>query len=124
MIYKEIAKDLGLDPKKFKGCRYRVVTKPKLKFKATESHSDYVLRIASSAKYHDYVVPIEVMRPSEIFEEHKALHKLALSLHKKKVKPRKNYNYCDSYFRNCEYWSQCHGKCASEISVEDRASDD
>jgi len=117
----EIALNLGLDLDKFQGCGYRVVTKPRIKRKKTEGYNDYVLRVADSAKFHDYFVPINNMKPDQVFKRHTQLHSRAMELHEG-AEPRKNFNYCDSYFRPCEYWSQCHGKCYSEIEVIDRAT--
>lgn len=114
----EIATKLGLKLEDFGGCRYRVVTKPKLKFKAGETPEQYILRIKESAKFRDYVIPKEDMNPKGSYDLHNELHKLAKKLHTKKIKPVKNFNFCDQYFRTCEYFSQCHGRCVSDIKLE------
>ncbi len=116
----EIAKVYGLDMDKFLGCAYRVTTKPRLKQKRDETYNEYVLRLADRANFHDFRIPIELMRPQAAFDTHMRLHKRALELHAGE-EPLKNYNYCDSYFRPCEYWSHCHGKCFSEVEIEDHA---
>lgn len=105
----EIAKQFELDPAKFKGARYRVTTKSKLKRSASESYRDHVLRTAKNVKSYDIIVPIEKMRPKETYKEHMALHAKTLKLRSGKLKPEKNTSYCDSFFKACPYWSQCYG---------------
>lgn len=110
----DIALHLELDPDRFMGARYRCTTKSKLVRKATESYSDHVLRTAKNVKSYDVVIPITIMDPKTAIEEHKALHKDTLKMREGKAKPKKNLSYCDSFFRPCEYWSQCYGKTFTE----------
>lgn len=96
------------------GCRYRVVTKTKLKRKKDESLKAYSDRIYSGINAYEYVIPIDVMSPEEVHEttfkkaraRQKALHKNAV--------PVKNFQFCESFFRPCEFWSRCHGKQFTE----------
>lgn len=111
---KEVAIQLELDPKKFRGARYRVTTKTKLIKKASESYGDYVLRNAKNVKSYDIIIPVEKMDPKGTYAEHKRLHAKTLKMRKGTVKPEKNLSWCDSYFRSCEYWSQCHGSTFTE----------
>jgi hypothetical protein len=103
------------------GCRYRVCTKTKLKRKKDESLKAYANRIYDSINSIEYVIPIEAMNPEEIVEttfkkaraRQKALYKDGVAT--------KNFGYCDSYFRPCQFWSKCHGKQYSEdFGVEER----
>lgn len=102
------------------GCRYRVVTKTKLKRKTNETMKAYSERIYKSIQASEYVIPIDKMNPAQIVEgtfkparvRQKALHKNAT--------PIKNYQHCESYRRPCEFWSRCHGKQFSEdFGIED-----
>lgn len=106
---KEIAEYFGLDPKKFKGARYRVTTKSVLKRKIDESYAAHVKRTAKNVKSYDVIVPIERMDPRGIFAEHKKLHKDSIKMRQGKLKPTRNYSHCDAFFKPCEYFSQCHG---------------
>lgn len=104
-----IAEKFNLDIEKFGGCRWRVATKPALKRKATESLAEYTMRIVKSVKIHDIAVPIEHMCPEETLERHKILFEISKKLHKPAAKPKKNFGNCMSFFKPCEYWSNCHG---------------
>ena len=109
---------LGLDFKKFMGARYRVTTKSALKRKITESFREHVLRTAKNVKSYDVIVPKEIMDPQGFFAEHKKLHAKTLRLRKGTLKPEMNRSYCDSFFKPCEFWSQCHGgKTYTECST-------
>lgn len=111
----EIAKHLKLDPDKFQGTRYRVTTKSKLKRKVTESHVDLVRRIYHAIESYDVAVPVALMNPQETFDNHMRLYHQALKLKSGEIKPSKNLSYCDSFFKPCEYFSQCHGYTFSEL---------
>jgi hypothetical protein len=113
----EVSQKLNLKLEDFGGCRYRVVTKPKIKKKESESIQDYILRIKESAKFRDFVILKDELDPQGAYELHAYYYKQAVKLHSGKLKPVKNYNFCEQYFKTCEYFSQCHGKCASEMSI-------
>ena len=121
----DIAKYFKLDPKKFKGARYRVTTKSVLKQKVTESYNAYVKRIAKNVKSYDIIIPASKMSPKSFFNEHKKLHKDSMKMREGKLKPTKNYSHCDAFFKPCEYFSQCHGCTFSELkdSIEMLTSD-
>ena len=111
----EIAPQFNLDPKKFKGARYRVTTKSKLKRQASESYNEHVLRTAKNVKSYDIIVPLERMDPKGIYKEHKALHAKTLKMRSGKLKPEKNTSYCNSFFKPCEFFSQCHSKTFTDL---------
>lgn len=113
-----IADELGLDLKKFRGCRYRVTSKSVLKRKISESYYEHVRRTAKNVKSYDIIIPIEEMQPNETFKEHKRLHAQTMKMREGKVKPSKNLSYCDSFFKPCEFWSQCYGKTFTEMKDE------
>jgi len=115
---KEIASYFKLDPNKFRGARYRVTTKSVLKKKVTESYADHVKRTANNVKSYDIVIPLEKMDPKGVFAEHKKLHTRSMKMREGKLKPEKNLSQCDSFFKPCEYFSQCHGKCFTELKDE------
>ena len=110
----KMAEYFELDPKRFAGARYRVTTKSDLKKKVTESYADHVRRIAKNVKSYDIVIPAELMKPDEFMQEHEDLKFEADCFRKGLQEPKRNRSYCDSYFRPCEYWSQCHGCTYSE----------
>lgn len=107
--YKLIAKDLGLDPKKFMGCRYRVITKSTAKLKKGETIEGYMKRIlkANWIKGHEIIIPEDEMKPAEILKGHRELWRRAKKLHEG-AKPKCDFAHCSSFFRACEYWSLCH----------------
>ena len=111
----KVAELFKLDPQLFKGCRYRVTTKSVLKKKTTESYNDHVKRTAKNVKSYDYIVPLERMDPKAVMKDHKKLHAMSLKLRSGKAKPHKNTSFCDSFFRPCEYWSQCYGATFTEL---------
>jgi len=108
-FYEEIAGVLELDVDKFMGCRYRATTKSLLKQKATETYIDFVLRMTKGIKSYDVIVPLGKMAPEDTYKDHMRLYQKSLDFRSGELKPTKNYSYCDSYFRPCEYFSQCHG---------------
>jgi hypothetical protein len=85
----------SLDGKKFKGCRYRVVTKTK------------------DAKVYDIEVPLEVMDPKLAWSILEDNHARAEQLCSGEA-PKRNYSACMEYFKPCQYFSQCHGHLFSE----------
>lgn len=116
--YKHIAKDLGLDHHLFQGCRYRVTTKSSAKQRQYESYVEYVKRITdNNIKSYDVIIPKEKLSLQEVFNEHKSLHRRSLAL-RKGSEPTRNYGYCDTYFKPCPYFSQCHGDLFSNKSED------
>lgn len=110
-----VAKLAELDPKKFGGARYRVVTKSSAAMQDGESEVGYVKRLLDATKAYDVKIPVEKMATSDAVALHKKLHKKSLALHKEGAKPVRNYNSCMDYFKPCEYWSHCHGELFSEM---------
>ena len=102
-----------LGKEKFKGCKYRVVTKSTLKRRKDESFDYYSDRVYERIKAVEYTIPIELMTPDEEGERFKDLRNIQVDLWKGK-KPIRNFQNCDSYFRPCEYWSKCHGQIYSD----------
>ena len=106
--YKLIAKDLKLDPDKFLGCRYRVVTKSRAALKKDEQILSYIKRTQKGISALEVIVPVAMMKPDAVLKEHRALWRRAKKLHEGS-KAQCNYGHCSSFFRPCEYWSKCHG---------------
>jgi hypothetical protein len=117
----DIALLLGLDRGNFAGTRYRVTTKSKLKRKATESYDEHVIRTAKNVQSYDVIIPVDVMNPSKAYEDHERLYNKSMDLRIGVAKPERNLSYCDSFFKPCEYWSQCHGatfsKCKGSLEM-------
>lgn len=109
-----LARKHNLELSKFKGCRYRVTTKSKLKRKDLEPFKDYVDRLRSSIKSLDYSLPFERMNSRAIYLEHKKVLQSIATGTEDAFKP--NYGNCFAYYKPCEFWSQCNGgKCYSEV---------
>lgn len=98
------------------GTKYRVISKPKLKRKEKESFAAYFKRLYKSCKGREYTIHRENMIPEATYETHKDLHRIARSLHKGK-KPIRNYNFCEAFFKPCEYWSRCHSRNFTDKST-------
>lgn len=113
-----IAEGLGLKTVDFKGCILRVVTKPSLKQRSTESYVEYVSRMKESAKFEDYVVPSMYLAEQEIFESHYALYEKSLEMRKWDKKGSCNFNNCFAYNSPCPYYSQCHGNTFTQLQNE------
>lgn len=114
-----IAPHLKLDPSKFIGCLYRVTTKTKLKQRKTESKEDYYNRVSGNIESYDVFIPKTSMRIEEVSGIHEENYKRCVELFNGEA-PKRNYSYCESYFRPCPFWSNCHGdifsNCGSKVS--------
>lgn len=113
--YKARMLRIGFDAK-FLGCRYRVVTKSKIKQKIGETFESVNERMYKSISAYDFEIPRVLLDPKAEGRDFKKLRARQESLWKKTRLPTKNLTYCDSYFRPCEYWSQCHGSNYSDES--------
>lgn len=113
-FYKEIAANYKLDPKKFKGCRYRVTTKSTAKQRSNEEYLDFVARIRDLVRSYDFIIPIERMNPTKFYHEHLEAHDRAAMILAGRIKPSCNYAYCNSYFKPCPWYSKCHGGTFTE----------
>lgn len=109
---------LNLDPNKFKGCLYRVTTKTTISQKNNESDDAYLNRLYKTVKSFDISIPKEVMPIEEVWQRHLESYDRSIELRNGEA-PKRNYNYCESYFRPCPYWSNCHGdinsKCGKKV---------
>ena len=116
---KLIAKGLGLDPKKFMGCRYRVITKSTAKMSAKEGIEGYMKRVLAKnwIKGYEIIIPKEDMNPDEVLKSHRELWRRAKKLHEGS-KAKCDYAHCSSFFRACEYYSQCHGDTYTNLLHE------
>ena len=113
-----LANTLGLDPKDYKGCRYRMTLKAELVQKKGEELSTYIARLAERTKTYDYIIPKEMMNPAAILSVHDAaISHMTTKTEEKDYVP--NYGNCTSYFRPCDYWSRCHGRTKTEMQSLD-----
>lgn len=117
-----IARDLGLDSKRFKGCRYRVVTKSGAAARPNETLMSYIKRTDSTIRAHEFIIDIEQMNPEAILKEHRELYRRARKLFEG-AKPSKDYANCSSFFRPCPYWSKCHDGTYTECSSKFESRD-
>ena len=116
--YKEIAAQLGLDPLKYKGCRYRLTTKSKMNRKEGEDFMSYVGRMLKTIKSFDFILPKEIMRP-ELFASIHGAAESYIKAHATDAEPTnfcQNFSNCMNFFRPCEFFSRCHGKNFSEMN--------
>ncbi len=100
--------ELGLKVEMFAGCKYRVVTKAKLKRRDDDTFKTYSDRFYKSVKALEFTVKVEDLEPNRIMEDFDQVRKLQIQLMGGRKKPIRNYNSCDSYYRPCDYWSRCH----------------
>ena len=109
----DLAKVLCLDPEKFKGCRYRLVTKSRIAMKKSEGLQNYISRLGESCRGFDFVLPKEIMVPAEVAAQHLAA-KRHIDTFKDAEDYAPNYGSCMNYFRPCVYWGQCHSTIHSK----------
>lgn len=88
----------------FAGCLYTQVIKSKAGTSAG---------LERGVKVYETFVPVEVMKPGEMWTLFNEIHDRALQLHAGEV-PKKNFGSCFSYFSPCQYWSQCYGTTFTE----------
>jgi len=118
-----LGSQLGLAPDKFKGCRYRITTKSKLIRKKTESAEEYIARMCLGIKSVDFIIPKELMAVEDI----RGLHNSALEYITSHLNPDEylqNLGNCTQYFKPCEFWSKCHGRNYTAISLDSVSADD
>jgi hypothetical protein len=114
--YEVIAKNLGLDPDKYQGIRYRVTTKSRLIRKKEESNGEFIGRLLCSVKSLDIPIPKEAMDPEVISQVHQKIYNKIKSS-KKENDYQPNYSQCLQFYKPCEYFSNCHGKTFSEVKT-------
>lgn len=86
--------------KRFAGCLYNQTTKSK---------AGTIKGLENGVKVYETFIPVESMSPDSMWSIFNEVHNRALELHAGEA-PRKNYSSCFSYFKPCEYFSQCYGK--------------
>lgn len=98
--------------KQLRGCKYRVITKSKTKRKKDEGFKDYADRLFKSIRAVEYEIPLELMDYKAAGEDFENLIKRRNEIWAG-APTSQNYNFCESYFKPCEFWSQCHGRLFS-----------
>lgn len=116
-FYKQVAEAFNLDPDKFVGCRYKLTTKSAAEQQAKESYSEYVMRMVDKklVKSYDIFIPKEKLHIDQTIQAHLELYQKAEYL-RAGNKGRQNFSYCESYFKPCAWYSQCHGSSFTELS--------
>lgn len=104
-----LANKLNLDVKNFLGCRYRVTTKSIAKQRKDESYVDFVTRLIDLVSSYDIVVPVEKMKPKQVYQDHTFFrnHGIKILSH---GQGNKNLEACNNFFKPCPYFSKCHGE--------------
>jgi hypothetical protein len=83
----------------FLGCRYRQV----IKSKAGTMHG-----LEKGVRVLDIEIPVEVLSTEEFKKLFSTVHDRAVQLHQGEA-PVNNFQNCMSYFKPCQFFSQCHG---------------
>jgi hypothetical protein len=99
----------------FGGCIYWVTTKSSAKQRQSESYNDYVMRLADLTNSVPFYIEASKMDPKGAYVRHMELYERSLAL-RQGEEPKKNYDYCFSYFQPCPYFSQCNGGCFTELN--------
>jgi len=111
----EVAEKCKLDLEKFQGVRYRVTTKSSIKKNPKESFSGYVKRCSDRMESYDIAVPKDKLIPKKVYAHFMNLLKQMRNLENiSEEEVPQNFTYCETYFKPCEYWSQCYGKTFTE----------
>lgn len=125
----EIAGLTGHKVEDFKGCRYLLNAKSRLKLKKDDTFKSYAERLEAGITSFDIPVYKEELQPDSVYAIFRLAHKEISSLYKYKSQNAvklalPNYNCCTSYYKPCEFWSQCHGKSYSELQEREVLSSD
>jgi len=112
---KELAKYFDLDIKKFQGCHYRAVFKPKYVQGRNEKYGDYVKRLMKTVKLTQIFVPYNEKIIAETLAEHKRLEQLGNQIVEDKITPAKNFAACFDFYKPCQYISKCYGKTYTDM---------
>jgi hypothetical protein len=108
-----LAQILELEIGKFKGCRYRVTTKSKLKRKNLEPEDKYIGRLSESIRSMDFSLPIERMIHRNVYQSYKQAFLEIKKGHNGNYP--QNFGNCFAYYKPCQFYSQCHGKMYTEV---------
>lgn len=118
----EIARALGLDTAKFRGFKYRQVTKSKATQADNESDAEFIKRLITPAKdrynpsgpwkapveVRDFTIPFFTMKPKMAWDIIQENLIRARELQQGEA-PKRNFKACMDFFKPCQYFSQCHG---------------
>jgi hypothetical protein len=114
----QICEATGYKEEDFKGCRYLLNVKSRLRPKKDDDFRSYAERLEAAITSFDIPVSKDELQPDTVYYIFKMAYKEIQSLHKMKDAQKyalPNFNCCTSYFKACEFWSQCHGKTFSEL---------
>lgn len=120
----QIAEMLKLDPKMFRGTRYRVTTKAQIKKNKKESLIEFVQRVFDRVESFDIFIPVESLIPAKTHSHFMRLREKMeeLSEMKEEFVPQ-NFGNCEAYFKPCEYWSRCYGKTFTHAGMDHQMYD-
>lgn len=105
----------GLEPNKYRGCRYRLTTKSKLIRKRDEELGAFIGRVSNVVKSYDFPVLKEAMDPEGIYDLHTRVREEIDISGKLQANFLQNFGNCMQYYRPCDFWSACHGKNCSQM---------
>lgn len=107
--FDQVAYSVGMKDAPFGGIRLRTTTKSKLIRKATETMPDYIARMAKGIKSSDIAVPKSSLNIEQIAAQHAAVFARTSVAKIEDIENfPPNYGNCMSYFRPCNYFSQCN----------------
>lgn len=111
--YKEIAQALAIDPDRYRGCRYLLATKTKIRRRDDETVGSFIKRCSDGVRCMDIIVPKEIMDTTGAVMLHTAAFDF-IQRFKAPTDYPQNFGNCMSYFRPCEFFSRCHASMFSE----------
>jgi hypothetical protein len=116
---KKLAPFFDLDVEKFRGCRYRVTTKTKSMIKVGESIVDFAKRMVEkeSVMSYDAIIAVEIMDIEATWKHFIQVQERAVAINNGEA-PTKNLDNCMSFFKPCMFFSQCHGKCFTDMTTK------
>jgi hypothetical protein len=107
--FDQVAYAVGLKDAPFGGIRLRTTTKSKLIRKATESATEYIVRMSKGIKSNEIVVPKGSLNVAAISSQHlAAFAKTSTAKAEDIEKFPCNLGNCMAYFRPCNYYSRCN----------------
>jgi hypothetical protein len=110
-----IGKSCNLDPKKWIGCLYREVEKPRSIYKAGESYDEFYSRIAEKGipKTREIFISRDEMKWDNAYNNFLLTVKRAREIQKSfidgnPIETRQDFSQCKKFGTPCEFWSQCY----------------
>ena len=111
----QVAKLLGLDVSKFAGVRYRVTTKATIKCSVKETMKDFAKRVYDRVESYDIGIPAKDLDSAAVYRQFMTMLVQMRGLKELEEEDvPQNFNFCESFFKPCPYWSNCYGQTFSD----------